>query len=230
MQRRRFLLAALSTLPPLALAAAMRPGAWLPTAPAGALSAGAREPILGLPCEGCESVFDGMPATIPARARIAPPGEPGDPLALTGRVLDRDGRPRPGIVVYAYHTDSSGIYPRSNAAATQHGRRHGRLRGWARTDAEGRYAFDSIRPGSYPDADIPEHIHMHVVEPGCGTYYIDDVMFRDDPKLTSAQLRRLPGRGGDGVVAPVRRDGVWQVRRDIVLGQGIDGYPRCARS
>lgn len=227
MQRRKFILAALSTLPPLALAAAGRPSFLLSSA----IGGGGREPILGLPCEGCEAVFDGMPTAMPARARIAPASEPGEPLALTGRVLDRDGRPRPGIVVYAYHTDRNGIYPASTIAATQHGRRHGRLRGWARTDADGRYAFDSIRPGSYPDADIPQHIHMHVIEPGCGTYYIDDVMFRDDPKLTSAKQRQFSiGRGGLGMVAPARRDGVWQVRRDIVLGRGIDDYPRCARS
>lgn len=227
MQRRRFILAALATLPPLGLAAASGPASWLSSALAGE----AREPILGLPCEGCEAVFDGIPAAIPAPARIAPAGEPGAPLALAGRVVDQDGRPQPGIIVYAYHTDRNGIYPASNAAATRYGRRHGRLRGWARTDADGRYAFDSIRPGSYPGADIPEHIHMHVIEPGCGTYYIDDVMFRDDPKLTRDQERKLsPGRGGHGIVAPSRRDGVWQVRRDIVLGLGIPDYPQCTRS
>ena len=37
----------------------------------------ARVPIVGLPCEGCEAVFDGQPAQLNARARIAPLAEPG---------------------------------------------------------------------------------------------------------------------------------------------------------
>ena len=49
------------------------------------------------------------------------------------------------------------------------------------TDAKGRYTFETIRPASYPDATIPQHIHMHVIERGCATYYIDELVFTDDP-------------------------------------------------
>lgn len=185
-----------------------------------------REPIVGLPCEGCEAVFDGQPDMLFNRVRIAPLGEPGEPLTLVGRVVDRTGLPRAGVIIYAYHTDRTGIYPHPGARAGKTARRHGRLRAWAQTDASGEYRFDTIRPGSYPGQDIPEHIHMHVIEPGRATYYIDDVMFRDDPKLTPQQARRLSnGRGGDGIVSPERHDGEWLVRRDIVLGLGVPGYP-----
>jgi len=51
-------------------------------------SAQAREPIVGLPCEGCEAVFDGMPADLAPRARIAPIAEPGEPMLVTGRVRE----------------------------------------------------------------------------------------------------------------------------------------------
>jgi len=123
------------------------------------------EPIVGGPCEGCEAVFQDRPHALSSQARIAPPGEPGEPLVLSGRVVDRTGRPATGIVVYAYHTDRHGIYPHApglrGAAA-----RHGALRGWAMTDAAGRYRFETIRPGSYPGRDVPQHIHMHVIEPG----------------------------------------------------------------
>lgn len=186
-------------------------------------------PVIGHACEGCEAVFDGMPATIPARARIAPADQPGAPMTVSGRVLDRSGRARAGVIVYAYQTDHAGRYPKPRAASDAGAMRHGRLRAWVRSDAQGRYAFDTIRPGAYPGEDIPEHIHMQVVEPGCFTYFIDDVVFRDDPRLTPAQERQLvQGVGGAGLVVPRRSgDGVWQVERDIVLGQGVPGYREC---
>ena len=105
--------------------------------------------------------------------------------------------------------------------------RHGRLRGWAKTDEQGRYGFKTIRPGGYPDTDMPAHVHMHVIEVGRCTYYIDDIMFEDDPRLTAEKRRQLTaGRGGNGVVQPVRNSqGVWTVVRDIHLGENIPGYP-----
>lgn len=188
------------------------------------LSAG-HEPVIGQ-CEGCEAVFDGLPTRPPSRVRIAPADEPGEPLTLSGTVTDAAGRPQAGVIVYAYHTDQGGLYPLTASPAGQAAKRHGKLRAWATTDARGRYQFDSIRPGSYPDGDIPEHIHMHVIERGRATYYIDDVMFRDDPKLTPRQAKELSrGRGGSGLSIPERRNGVWFVRRDIALGMGISGYP-----
>lgn len=183
------------------------------------------EPIVGLPCEGCEAVFDGQPAVLSSRARIAPLDEPGEPMTLVGRVIDRAGRPRAGVIVYAYHTDRTGIYPPPNVPTSEAARRHGRLRAWVQTDTRGDYRFDTIRPASYPGRNVPEHIHMHVIEPGRATYYIDDVMFRDDPKLTPRQVRHLGDRGGSGIAVPERHNGTWLVRRDIVLGLGVPGYP-----
>lgn len=189
---------------------------------------GKREPIVGLPCQGCEAVFDGIPAHMNSRARVAPKSEPGAPMVVAGRVLNRNGQPQPGTIVYAYQTNSKGVYPESLDVRDFETRRHGTLRAWAKTDSAGRYAFDTIRPGSYPGGDIPEHIHFHIIEPGCSTYYIDDSMFTDDPKLTPQQIRSLArNRGGNGITTPVRRDGVWYVTRDIRLGHNIPGYRAC---
>jgi protocatechuate 3,4-dioxygenase beta subunit len=178
-----------------------------------------REPIIGGPCEGCEYVFEGMPATIESTARIAPTGERGDAMRILGVVRDRQGKPVPGIIVYAYQTDAGGIYPSGST-------RHGRLRGWAKADSSGRYRFDTIRPGGYPNSDIAQHVHMHVIEPGRGTYFIDDVVFTDDPRLTpDARKQYVHGRGGPGLVTPARdKDGVLIVTRDIILGEKIPGY------
>ena len=187
--------------------------------------AAAPEPVVGLPCEGCGAVFVGLPDEIPAVSRLAPEDEPGEPLVLTGTVRDAEGDPVPGIVVYAYHTDARGIYPRVEALRGTPAYRHGALRGWARTDDEGRYRFDTIRPASYPDTRIPQHVHMHVIEPGRCTYYIDDVHFTDDPFLPDDE-RTADGRGGNGTLTPTRdEEGVWHAVRDIVLGHLVPGYP-----
>lgn len=95
------------------------------------------------------------------------------------------------------------------------------------TDAEGRCRFETIRPAGYPDTGIPSHVHFHVLGPGRCTCYIDDLVFDDDPRLTARHRRQLlTGRGGDGLGRPVRgSDGRWHVRRDIVLGARVPGYP-----
>jgi len=179
------------------------------------------EPVIGGPCEGCELVFAGLPSDLSWHARIAPEDEPGEPLRIEGTVTDAGGRPAAGVIVYAYHTDAEGIYP---PAAT----RHGQLRGWARTDAAGRYRFDTIRPGAYPGRTTPQHVHMHVIEPGVATYWIDSIHFTDDPLFERIRSGESASpRGGSGIVTPSRgEDGTWQVRRDIALGAGVPGYRR----
>ena len=196
------------------------------TAPRQAAS-GAREPVVGLPCEGCDAVFEGLTADLTSAGRIAPEREPGVALRIEGTVFDRNGRPVPGVIVYAYHTDDRGIYPKDERLKGQSASRHGRLRGWVKTDGMGRYRFDTIRPAGYPNAGIPSHVHMHVIEVGRCTYFIDDLLFDDDPRLTPQNRRRLAGgRGGPGLAIP-RKDGSggWIVTRDIVLGENIPGYP-----
>lgn len=194
-----------------------------------ALPASAAERIIGLPCEDCEGALVGKPAEIAATARIARLDDVGEPLVLRGRTLDLAGKPVAGIVVYAYHTDADGHYPRADALRGTPAQHHGRLRGWARSDAAGEYRFDTIRPAGYPQRRDPAHIHLHVIEPGRCSYYIDDVNFRDDPRLTAATERRTPPqRGGSGIVAATRDDGGrWQATRDIVLGKNIGDYEDC---
>lgn len=186
-------------------------------------------PIVGLPCEGCEAVFDGIPvpSTLPPTARMAPVGEPGEPLRIEGTVYRWSGEVARGIIVYAYQTNARGIYPTDDERSGRPAHRHGRLRAWVRTDENGRYRFDTIRPAGYPNTSIPQHVHMHVIEPGRCTYYIDNILFDDDPRLTPEKRRAMvTGRGGSGVVSPSREDdGTWAVTRDIFLGRAIPGYP-----
>ncbi len=191
------------------------------------------DPVAGGPCGDCKAPYEGMPATLSATARIAPLGEPGEPLVVTGRVFGADGKPRQGVIVYAYHTNAKGIYPAPDPPRSSYSNHHGRLRGWALTDARGRYTFQTIRPANYPNSTMAQHIHMHVIERGCATYFIDELLFTDDPMYQRMDpqevAREGPGRGGKGITTP-RRDasGTWHVVRDIHLGQNIQGYPGCS--
>jgi hypothetical protein len=194
-------------------------------------------PVMAVPdhsvgrCGGayCTGPYEGMPVKITAHERIAPPSEPGEPLTITGTVLDAQGRPRSGVIVYGYQTDRDGVYPEVVPPRSYVSNYQGRLRGWARSDARGRYRFDTIRPGSY--GGNPAHIHLHVIEPGCSTYSIDDLMFAGDPLLErfTPQQRAgaTPGRGGSGVSPLVRKAGVWTAMRDVHLGERIEGYVAC---
>jgi len=146
------------------------------------------------------------PSVIASLARIAPESEPGTPLVVHGRLLDTSGAPLSGAVVFAYHTDRDGLYDRPAGAAHSW-----RLRGWARTDNEGRFEFRTIRPAPYPSRQIPAHVHVNVYAPS-GRYSAGELRFADDP-LVPRQERESSDRMGEfaWVKQIATRDGVQHV-------------------
>lgn len=161
-------------------------------------------------CEWCGA--SEAPANLSSVARVAGAEEPGERMILSGTVLRADGRtPASGIVVYLYHTNAKGIYPR-RGNETGNARQHGYLRGWLKTDAQGRYRIESIRPGGYPLRRDPAHIHLVVKEPGKPEYWIDELIFADDPRAAAVR-----GRKGFAEVKVTRRNGVWTGTRNLVL-------------
>jgi protocatechuate 3,4-dioxygenase, beta subunit len=146
------------------------------------------------------------PATIGSVSRIAPESEPGTPLVIDGRVYLADGRSPagPGITVFAYHTDRHGLYDEPSA-----GPHSWRLKGWAVTDAEGRFTFHTIRPASYPNAAVPQHVHLHLEGPNLPRRWTTELEFDDDPKMTARGREKSKRAGMFGGVRPVTtRDGV----------------------
>lgn len=113
----------------------------------------------------------------PARIVIAGADEPGARLVVTGRVVDGT-KPIAGASIYIWHTDAKGFYaPGRNAGA---GDLNPRLHGALRTDADGRYQYETVRPGSY--LNIAAHVHHVIAAPGYKTRLFE-VEFRDDPIL-----------------------------------------------
>ena len=102
-----------------------------------------------------ERAQEARPATLATTGRIAPATEPGDPLVIRGRLLDVDGSPAANAVVFAYQTDKGGLYDKR-----ENGPHSWRLRGWVKTDKDGSFTFETIRPGSYPNSNNPPHVHF----------------------------------------------------------------------
>lgn len=198
------------TIPPAPLAAtilAVGLGAALVAGP-GPVAAQADSPLPA--CEWCGTAE--APAGLDASVTIAGEDEPGERLVVSGVVYRPDGEtPAEDVVLYLYHTNAEGVYEKLGDE-TGNGRRHGHLRGWLRTDTEGRYEIRTIRPGSYPGRDAAQHIHVTVQEPdGTPEYWLPSFKFADDPLLDADP--DAPN------VLELRRgeDGVWRGRRDIVL-------------
>ncbi len=93
-------------------------------------------------------------------------------------------------------------------------RRHGVLRGWLRTGADGRYRIETIRPAPYPARDMAAHIHITITPNGVEEGYVDRIVFSDDRLLNARE------RAGRGVVTLTRDErGVLHATRDIRLSE-----------
>ncbi|HEY7547229.1 MAG TPA: hypothetical protein VID27_20210 [Blastocatellia bacterium] len=147
----------------------------------------------------------------PSRVTIAAKEEPGERIIVTGTVYDAEGKPLEGVSVYVYHTDANGYYtPGSND------NRNPRLRGYMRTDREGRYEFSTIRPGPYPNSRIPAHIHYVVTAPGYRER-VFEIVFEGDPFIDD-RIRADAKKEDSGFsIRPLERGDTLRCVQDIKL-------------
>ena len=139
-----------------------------------------------------------------SKVAIVQPKEPGEPLIVSGRVLDKAGQPVKGALVYIYQTSAKGWYSDRAAHVDAHegDRKHARLFGYMLTDDEGRFELRTIRPAGYPDSDLPAHIHVEVEPPEKkAATLVTEIQFDDDPRLTREWRDRSRKEGF--VIAPV---------------------------
>lgn len=105
----------------------------------------------------------------------------GEPLLVTGRVVDEAGQPLSGVSIEVWQTNDEGFYDvQQKGQQPEHN-----LRGRFTTDENGEYAFVSVKPRHYPIPDDgpvgqlltalgrhpnrPAHIHFIVSQPGFET-------------------------------------------------------------
>jgi len=176
----------------------------------------------------CELMYLGMPEVIHSIDTSSGWFEKGQKLMVTGTVFQLDGKtPAPNVVIYYHQTDNDGYYsPRSDKPENQ--TRHGHIRGWVKTDANGRYTIKTIRPAPYPDRSEPAHIHWLIKEPDVkNEYWTDELMFDDDELLIPHIKKHRPeNRGGSGIVRVLIKDSLQIAEHDFILGLHIPNYPK----
>lgn len=178
---------------------------------------------IGGDCDGCELMYVGMPKTIRSSDTSAGWFENGQKLIVSGVVYKLDGvTPAADVILYYWQTDSKGYYapdPSLNIKAS----RHGKIRGWVKTDKNGRYQIYTNRPAPYPDRSEPAHIHISLKEPAIrNEYYIDELVFDDDVLLLEKRRKQaFENRGGSGILRVLLRDDVQVAEHIIVLGLNI---------
>ena len=132
---------------------------------------------------------------------------PGEPLLVTGRVVDPAGAPIDGAEVDVWHASPAGYYENHDPDQAEMN-----LRGKFTTDSEGRFWFSTVKMVGYPiptDGVVgrllraqnrqpmrPAHLHALIVKPGFKVlisqlYDPSDPNLEDDPQF--AVTRALVG-------------------------------------
>jgi len=177
---------------------------------------------------------------LPNGANIAE-GVPGEPVFFSGRVAAPDGVPIPGATLDVWSTDGEGQYD------VQRPGNEMRARARIGCDAQGRYAFWTVKPVSYPipvDGPVgkmllkmgrhpyrPAHTHMIVSAPGFepvtthlfvkgDPYLQSDAVFAVKDSLVVDFVPHEPGVAPDGrnVEKPW-----WSVQYDFGLERAAAG-------
>ena len=181
--------------------------------------------IIGGSCEGCEAIYEYQDKVLNSSAILPDYALSQNKIKISGTVYQLDGTtPAKDVILYIYQTNDQGKYPtKPNSVGWE--ANHGYIRAWLKTDTKGFYEFYSLRPASYPNSTIPQHIHIVVKEPNKMDYYIEDFFFADDPNITSNILNRKHPRGGSGVVSLHQEQGkIKSGKRDIILGLHVPNY------
>jgi len=173
----------------------------------------------------CAMRAGGAGADAPPRITITEPAKGEQPLLVEGQVVQADGAtPAAGVVVYVFHTDSSGHYNRQRGEPP-------RLRGWMRTDSAGRYAYRTIRPAAYPDHRNAAHVHVQLWGEATPPQWGTTLEFADDPLLPSEERDESTALGRFAFVCSPTRDarGVEHCRHDLRLKTTADEFEANSR-
>lgn len=144
------------------------------------------------------------PTELKSHSRLGEIDEPGEPLLIRGLVVTPQLAPAAGVVVHAYHRDAAGFEfgPRGDRKTTW------RVQGWAVTDADGVFSFDTIRPAADHLGRDGAHIHFTLISEDLGRQWAPTVFLGDDPLVSDAKKASAAARGQFGDVQyPTDHDG-----------------------
>lgn len=157
---------------------------------------------------------------------LAGPGASGERIRLEGRVLDGDGAPVPDAMIEIWQANAHGRY--HHPFDTRDLPLDPDFSGFGRSgaDDEGRYWFETIRPGPVPfDAERMQapHICVTVFARGLLNHLYTRLYFADEPATAHDPiLQRVPAdRRSTLIAARTDSGGAPIYRLDIVLqGRG----------
>ncbi|NNC94093.1 MAG: intradiol ring-cleavage dioxygenase [Chitinophagales bacterium] len=183
--------------------------------------------LIGGPCEGCEAIFEyesekelsNSDTSTGFFKAIA------EKMIIHGTIFENDGKtPASNTILYYYHTDENGEY-KNNKETGIWVQRHGELRGWIKTEEDGKYTIATQKPASYPNSRNPAHIHLTVLENNGNYYWIEDIYFVGDPYLSSHKIEAVAARTCDsGVIELKKINGILTGNRDNILGLNVPEY------
>ena len=137
---------------------------------------------------------------------MKPSDAKGEPLVITGTVIDPDCRPAVGASMNIHHTDARGDYwPADQETCCYY-------QGTVRTDHNGRFELRTIRPGRYPSANPPPaHIHLEIRH-SAGAY-------RTEMVFATGSVAPAVGTGHEDTypVVLTQRGGTWTGEAVFVL-------------
>jgi protocatechuate 3,4-dioxygenase beta subunit len=132
----------------------------------------------------------------------------GTPLAVTGRIVDRTGRPSAHARLEVWQCDAFGHYHHVGGPV-ESGDANFQGFGAVTADAEGRYAFRTIKPVAYPGRT--PHIHFAVLEDG-------------KRRLVSQMfVEGEPGNARDGIYRHLGGDAGLVTMKLAQAGKGLAG-------
>lgn len=149
---------------------------------------------------------------------LAPEGELGTKLIISGRVLNLDCNAFiPDTIIDVWHADDSGAYDNEGY----------HLRGYVKSNAQGFYMFETILPGKYLNGASfrPSHIHYKITPPGFSSLTTQLYFEGDDsiPGDAAASIKEGTYDASQRIIPLVENtDGVLEGTFDIIInGTGI---------
>ena len=122
--------------------------------------------------------------------------EPGTKITVRGQLKDVNGNSLKDHLVYVYQTNYRGWYgsDRVHFNMMSGDERHARLFAYLKTDAQGKFEFNTIQPQGYPQSDLPAHIHIEVFDKN-RSVFISELLFDDDDRLVGERRTRSISAG-----------------------------------
>jgi protocatechuate 3,4-dioxygenase alpha subunit len=154
------------------------------------------------------------------RTTIAPTDASGERIRIEGRVLDGEGAPVTDAIVEVWQADAEGRY-RHPADDRRDGLSEGFV-GFGRsgTDGEGRYVFETVRPGRVPGPDgawQAPHLDVLVFARGLLDRLATRLYFEGDDVASDPFLRTVPGERRATLIATLQGGDGRRYRHDLVL-------------